>query len=317
MLAKNKVNFWLWFSGFMVIFMVFWGGFTRLTNSGLSITEWRPVTGIIPPISNADWVEEYSKYSNTPEFYLLNPDITMKDFKFIYWVEYIHRIFGRLTFFVLVIPLFFLKKFISKKESYLMLIAIMLVCVQGFFGWYMVKSGIIDLPHVNHYRLALHLITALLIFSCIIEVYASFNCGDDYRLPCSTKFFIFLLTCQIFYGALTAGLGAGYIYNNFPLMGEGFMPEYLSNPFDDPPTVQFIHRLFAYIILLFAIYEFFKKNNNYMYKIGLPLLVSIQLCLGISVLYFEVPLVLSSLHQVNAFLTFGFAYVFGKRSVEQ
>ncbi len=307
----SNVRNWLILSSFMVVLMVFWGGLTRLTHSGLSITDWRPISGILPPLSEKDWEHEKEKYHLTPEYNYINYGIELSEFKFIYLVEYFHRFLARMTFIVVALPLIFFRNHLVKIEFILMILVVLMICMQGFFGWYMVKSGLSDVPYVSHYKLALHLMTALCILSLLLEVLSRFlvrvkNYSVEHK-GCLSLSLLCLLTIQIFYGTLTAGLGAGLIYNNFPMMGANFFPEF-ANPLSDPATVQFVHRVFGFMTLILSIIEISYKRSAYSFI--LILLVVIQFIVGVIMLIFSIPLYTSLFHQVNAFSIFALVFFF-------
>ena len=166
---KDYISSWLLTCSILVILMIIIGGFTRLTNSGLSIVEWRPVTGIIPPLSEKDWQAEFTKYQNTPEYQQVGVNIYLKEFKFIFWIEFLHRLAGRVTGLIYLLPLlyFSLKQKLKTEDRLPHFLILILFFIQGFMGWYMVKSGLQSLPYISHYRLAFHLIIAVLLYSLI------------------------------------------------------------------------------------------------------------------------------------------------------
>lgn len=338
---SKQVAVWLFICAFFVFLMVIIGGLTRLTESGLSIVEWRPVTGAIPPISEEDWKQEFDKYRSSPEFKKKNKNFELDNFKNIFWLEYIHRLLGRIIGFVFLFPLFYF--LLRRKISFgifLKLAAIFVLGgVQGFMGWYMVKSGLVNDPAVSHYRLALHLGLAFIIFALIFwlalknsvvgsqrsEIRGNNYCHPEFILGSGsrTKFgmtywlswgITFLIFIQTLLGALVAGLDAGLIYNSFPLMGSGLIPEEayksIGSIFEDHATVQANHRFGAYILTLAMViytiycYKIFKKLNLLKYLLIQTALFVIQFLLGVVTLIYQVPLVFASLHQSNAMILF-------------
>lgn len=310
---------WYGIGTILLIIMVGIGGMTRLTNSGLSMVNWEPIAGIIPPLSDSDWQEEFNHYKQYPEFKLLNKNITLEGFKEIFFYEYLHRIFGRfigLYFFLPFLYLFFNKK-INYQESLRILMLITLVGMQGLLGWYMVKSGLSDNPHVSHIRLMIHLLAAMILIMFTYIQYLR-NSIDNYskRLNISKEFTVFivlLVLFQISYGAFTAGLKAGYAYNTFPLMDGNILPpdfflntSLIHNLFYAPYTIQFIHRFMGTMLLCVACYIILinlKNNNKNLLEspeIQFSFIVLVQFFLGVLTLVLKVPVLLGLAHQVCA-----------------
>jgi cytochrome c oxidase assembly protein subunit 15 len=324
---NQPVIIWLLAAAFMIVLMVAIGGITRLTNSGLSIVEWKPITGAIPPLSVSDWQAEFTKYQQSPEFKQINFNMDLKEFKFIYMLEYVHRLAGRITGIVFLIPfLFFIKRKTLDTSTIKSLGVIFLLGIlQGFIGWYMVKSGLSNHPDVSHYRLSLHLTTAFIIFGLILwQAFNLINKGKD-DCPSLPKMIIvqaWLIICyillQVVYGGLVAGLDAGLIYNTFPLMeGEILPKEALSlkpwylNLVENRAMVQFIHRILALLVTV-NITVFYIKGiiiklpRKLQIAMNLLLIVLIiQVSLGIITLIKNVPIAFASLHQIVAMLLFG------------
>ena len=283
----------------------------------------------MPPLVDSDWEMEFSKYKESPEFEKLHNHFTLGDFKGIFWLEFIHRILGRMTGMIILLPalFFWYKGHLRDWKPYVSMV--LLVGFQGFMGWWMVKSGLVDNPHVSHFRLAAHLITALILYSVIFwEIMVvscklvvtpakaggqDLNCldsrlrGNDmvciYRLSYLS---LILLFFQIFLGALVAGLDAGMIYNTFPLMGNSFVPsefELSWNMFYDPASVQFLHRCFGYIvaIVLFVLAYNIRRRSKYL-AIMLVSSVFAQILLGIFTVIYVVPMNLALAHQLFAVL---------------
>lgn len=320
---------WLFTGCFLIFSMVVIGGITRLTHSGLSMVEWNLVMGAIPPLNEQQWQDAFEKYKQFPEYQRLHYHFTVDDFKSIFWWEYIHRMVGRLIGIVFIIPflIFWAKGKISKSLMPKLLIIFAMGAFQGFLGWYMVKSGLVDKPFVSHYRLAIHLMAAFITFGftfwvALGEIYRNEtknprkSTAPIYRL---SLVFMILLLIQIVYGAFVAGLKAGYVYNTFPLMGDQFVPDsvvsldpvYL-NFLEGMAGVQFVHRSLAYILFILAGVIFFKARKlplNRQQKAGVQLLaamVIVQMLLGIFTLIWAVPITLGVLHQVGAFFLLAF-----------
>lgn len=323
----NTKNFmlaiWLSLMCLAVIIMVFVGGLTRLTDSGLSITEWQPISGIIPPISDADWNREFASYKQSPEYKAYNYNMLLGEFKAIYWLEFIHRILGRLTVLLYIIPLifFWFNNKIKKKDYFTYASIFGLFLLQGFIGWYMVKSGLVNKPDVSHYRLALHLILAIFIYSILfwqlMREYFDIilvTKTNSLKLPAILLIIaIALVILQIIIGAFVAGLNAGLVYNQFPLMGNNIIPEEFTTwqfslqLFADPVFVQFLHRIIAAIIFLqisITVINMFTINNNKLKKVAIYICLSLllQIILGIITLMYQVPISFALLHQLGSIL---------------
>ena len=328
-LVKIKyIHCWLITCSVFVFTMIFIGGLTRLTDSGLSIVEWNIFSGIFPPLINNDWIELFEKYKQFPEYKLINKNISLDDFKFIFWIEYIHRMWGRLIFLIFLIPLiiFLKKKYIPKKFKKHFLIILLLIILQGLFGWYMVKSGLNDTPDVNHYRLSIHLTMAFIIYGYLLFLTFSIYDLKKNKKKLTTKnknfhffnlFSICLILITIFSGGMVAGLDAGLVYNTFPLMGDVFIPldiwelkPKFINFFENPVTVQFEHRILGILtftlILLIWLYARIKNLPlSIKRKVNILLLVVlIQVSLGIVTLlsYVETPIAL--IHQSGALIVY-------------
>ena len=294
------------------------GGLTRLTDSGLSITEWEIIKGFFPPLSNSDWNNYFSLYKQIPEYKLQNFDMTLDEFKIIFWWEWVHRFLGRLIGLFFLIPLiyFSFKKGISQIKS--LFIIFILICFQGFLGWFMVKSGLVNRVDVSHFRLSMHLTTAFIILSLIlwnILKYKNYNFTNNhiikYNLPLIFLFTIFL---QIIFGAFVSGMDAGKIYNTWPLMGNNYFPNdsilldlFDIKAFSDPSLMQFIHRNLAYLILMifflilyFVITEQLSNFYNIMKSLGLVLFI--QIVLGIVTILSGAQMFLASMHQISSII---------------
>lgn len=317
-MKKEPVVVWLLFCCIMIIVMVFIGGVTRLTKAGLSITEWNPITGVLPPFNENQWLLEKEKYQKTPEYKIFNYDIDIRDFKKIYLIEYIHRLFARITGLIFCIPFiyFFIKKKLPKTLIIKLSIIFILGLMQGYAGWYMVKSGLVSQPHVSHYRLAMHLTLTLMIFSMMWLEFVEYVTDQKKKVEVSTSSIVLLILTlsltfiQIIYGAFVAGLNAGLIYNTFPLMDDQIIPYDLFfmqpkwiNIFQNSVAVQFIHRSLAFVIITLVI-SIVIKNRKMNSLLVLLLCFIMQTTLGIITLLLKVPIVFASAHQMFAFILF-------------
>ncbi|MDA9663522.1 COX15/CtaA family protein [bacterium] len=320
---KNKdVIFWLLSGCFLIFVMVLVGGITRLTNSGLSMVNWNLFMGAIPPLNEIEWKETFNLYKKSPEFQKINFNYTLKEFKSIFFWEYIHRMIGRLLGLVFIIPFiyFLIKNKLTKKLIVQSVILFFLGGLQGAIGWWMVKSGLVDRPDVSHYRLAIHLTTAFLTcsFTFWVALPLIFTTKHDghTRLYKYSKILFILLLLQIIFGAFVAGLNAGVGFNTWPKMNGEWIPDavYALTPFwknfihtEAPYGIQFIHRNLAYIIVAFIIFIYIKstdfqlkKHQRFSIKL-LLLLAIVQSTLGVFTLINIVPMSLALLHQLGAF----------------
>lgn len=316
-MEAKPVAIWLFLCSLMVICMVGIGGFTRLSKAGLSITEWKPITGTLPPLSEQEWLKEKSKYEATPEYKAFNYGMSMEEFRTIYLIEYVHRLIARLTGLVFILPFiyFTLKKRIPKNAVIRLSTALLFGILQAFAGWYMVKSGLVVNPHVSHYKLALHLLLALVIFALLSYQFFDYQIKPrQTKLKVSTCYIwiiLILVTVQIIFGAFVAGLNAGLIYNTFPLMDGKIVPEdlfYLQpkwlNIFENRVMVQFIHRALAFLILILtAIFTIKNASVKPVYIILLS--VIIQVILGVVTLLLHIPMAIAIAHQMFSFILFG------------
>ncbi|WP_395463236.1 COX15/CtaA family protein [Wolbachia endosymbiont of Cantharis cryptica] len=324
-MEAKPVAIWLFLCSVMVILMVGIGGFTRLTKAGLSITEWKPITGTLPPLNEQDWLQEKLKYEATPEYKAFNYGMSMEEFRIIYLIEYVHRLVARLTGLVFVLPFmyFMLKRKISKKVAIRLFIALLFGALQAFAGWYMVKSGLVAEPHVSHYRLTLHLLLALIIFALLSYQFFDYQIRPKQiklKISCNTKYYVgiilVLIMIQIIFGAFVAGLNAGSIYNTFPLMDGQIVPEDLFflqpawlNVFENRATVQFIHRALALLILVLTV-TLTIKNASVKPVYAMLLSVIIQIILGVITLLLHIPIAMAIAHQVFSFILFGSSLYF-------
>ena len=308
---------WLLLMFFLVSSMIVVGGLTRLTDSGLSITEWEFFRGFLPPLSNETWNDYFNSYKKIPEFELQNFSMNLNEFKVIFWWEWAHRFFGRLIGLCFLIPLiFFSIKIGFKKLSNLHLI-FLLICFQGFLGWYMVKSGLVNNVDVSHFRLSIHLLFAFIILSLIYWNFLDLMYpreNDKKMKNFLPEIFIIMIFLQIIFGAFVSGMDAGKIYNTWPLMGNSYFPDdnkiinlFKLSAFSDPSLVQYLHRNMAYLILtLYIIITFiiYKKKIVFLFKpiIILGFIIFLQILLGIFTLLSGAGIFISSLHQFSSIL---------------
>lgn len=315
-LALRPVFWWLILVALMIFLMVVVGGATRLTESGLSITHWSPISGAIPPLSQADWQHEFTLYQQTDEYRLEHAWMRLADFKQIFWWEWGHRLLGRLIGLVYALPLFwFLQRGRLPKRLVPRFWAMLaLGGLQGAIGWWMVASGLSGRTDVSHYRLAVHLLMALAIFSLVLWTALDLRpgrCGTDKRLKAAGLLTLALLPLQIGLGAFVAGLNAGFAFNTWPLMGDRFVPDGLwsmapvwLNAFENPVTVQFLHRCTAYALFAAGLWACacawragFRARAS-----ALAAALTGQVALGVATLVSGVPVWLGVAHQAGAVL---------------
>ena len=327
---KRPIIIWLLVGCLLIFSMVIVGGITRLTSSGLSITEWNVIMGTIPPLHQNEWQQAFEKYQQSPQFQKINFDMELSQFKSIFWWEYTHRLIGRFIGIVFIIPFFYFL-FTKKLDNPLikkLVFIFLLGGLQGFIGWYMVKSGLINNPHVSHYRLATHLITAFITYGFTFWIaldltYANQNSKfkiQNSKLKLLTTIILLIVILQVIYGAFVAGLHAGKIYNTFPKMGNEWMPDavntmipYWKNLTENLAGVQFLHRGIAWIltVLIFALWFVARKYPLTKPQRGavnlLMMVLVFQFTLGILTLLYAVPITLAVLHQTGAFFLFSSA----------
>ena len=312
---KNYISFWLASMFWIISIMIIVGGLTRLTDSGLSITEWQLFSGFLPPLSNEDWIKYFELYKKIPEFTEQNYLMTMNEFKVIFWWEWAHRFLGRLIGIFFLLPLLFFTFKLGIKKLYNLYLIFILICFQGFIGWYMVSSGLVNRVDVSHFRLSIHLIIAFFILSLILWCYLSLTIKKNtyfklnYYIP---LFFLFFIFCQIIIGAFVSGMDAGQIYNSWPLMGSSYFPDdnnfinlFKISAFSDPSLVQFMHRNLAYLILLFYLLMLIKIYRNNLKNLFLSIKIVgfflfIQILLGIFTLVYGAQIILASMHQISS-----------------
>ena len=323
---NNQISLWLMIMFIIISVMIIVGGLTRLTDSGLSITKWELFSGFLPPLNQNDWVQYFNQYKKIPEFELQNYEMSMNEFKVIFWWEWVHRFLGRLIGISFLIPLIYFSFKVKFSKLLNLYFIFFLICFQGFIGWYMVSSGLVDRVDVSHFRLSLHLVMAFLILSLIFWNYLKININYNVQNKLNIYYplgFLILIFLQIAVGAFVSGMDAGKIYNSWPLMGNTYFPNdnILSNlfklsAFNDPSLVQFMHRNLAYLIFFFYIYIFFKVYKNKMYDLYksiniLGLLIFLQIILGILTILFGARIHIASMHQISSiFLVSSCIYFF-------
>lgn len=320
---NKKVIYWLLTGCLLIFLMVVIGGITRLTHSGLSISNYKLISGTIPPMNELEWQEAFDLYKQYPEYQKLNNHFTLEDFKDIYFWEWLHRFIGRMIGLVFIFPfLYFLfTKQLTKPTIKKAIILLSLGAFQGFLGWYMVKSGLVDNPDVSHFRLAAHLTTAFITFAYTFWVAMDLMFPDKKQIDIKFRNFVrwgmAILFLQIIYGAFVAGLDAGFIHNHWPMMSEGkFMHETVyieqsplyKNFIEGKSGVQFVHRMLAYIVVIFVLLIWNKakklKLNEQQSKgiNAMVIIVFLQFLLGVFTILLQVPVWLGVAHQVGAFI---------------
>ena len=318
---NNSLNYqlkiWLIILLLLITLIILIGGLTRLTDSGLSITTWELFVGFLPPLTDEKWLTYFNLYKTIPEYSEQNSDMNLNEFKVIFWWEWFHRQLGRLVGLSVLLPLiYFTTKhgfWILKKYGFIFF----LVCLQGFFGWYMVSSGLVNRVDVSHYRLSIHLVTAFIILSIVFWNFLQLTNLKINQISIklySIKLFLFLLFLQLAIGAFVSGMDAGTVYNTWPLMGSSYFPDDSNfielldiTVFENPSIVQFIHRNLAYLIILVYIYILifvFNGSNKIFRKpiliIGISLFL--QVILGVLTILSGVKIFYASLHQINSIL---------------
>ena len=328
---KRFVEIWLYSMFILVFLIVAVGGLTRLTDSGLSITEWELFKGILPPLTDSKWLFYFDEYKKIPEYVEINYNMTLSEFKVIYYWEYGHRILARLIGLFSIIPMIYLffkfkkeRKNISKYS-----VIFILICVQGFVGWFMVSSGLIENTDVSHYRLALHLSLALTILSIIFWFIMETIKISPFKKKFNNSFlnfFFILIILQIVLGAFLAGMDGGLIYNSWPDMNGNFLPNDINNidlflysSLDNPSVVQFYHRFTAYLLfisLLFLNYYTYRTKIDFKPVLILNIAIFVQIVLGIVTLITGVKITYASLHQLGSvFVLTSFLYIKYKNTI--
>nr|MBS0020748.1 COX15/CtaA family protein [Gammaproteobacteria bacterium] len=327
---RRQIAIWLLACCALVFSMVVLGGVTRLTGSGLSMVEWEPISGVLPPRDDAAWEAEFARYRESPEYRKVNVGMTLTEFKTIFWFEYAHRLLGRALGLVFILPLlyFWLRGKIERSLVPKLVLVFIIGGLQGLLGWYMVKSGLIDNPHVSQYRLAAHLMVAIAVYGYMLWI--ALGLLGHPRVPAAAStavergalkrlalFVTFLILLTVLSGAFVAGLKAGLAYNTFPKMGDAWIPAGLlaldplyRNFFENIVTVQFQHRLLATLVLLSVLLFWFLARRQAFSpwaRFGSHLLLAmtlLQVGLGIVTLLLYVPIPLAAAHQANALLLF-------------
>ncbi len=331
-MENKKIARWMfWLAGLAAV-MVVLGGLVRLTQSGLSMTDWDVLMGIFPPVSEQAWQQEFEQYKQFPEYKLVNKGMSLQEFKFIFYMEYLHRMLGRVLGLVYFIPLviFWKNGSIPREQRPAFLGIGVLLLFQGLFGWYMVKSGLVDRPHVSHFRLTGHLLLAMAFLAATLWMGMRWlhdpQRADAPRFSAkavsATRIFLWLLIGQVALGGLVAGLKAGAVSPTFPLMHGQWIPPLIwsfepwyMNFSENPVMIHFLHRWNAFIVLFFAFYlvRLLYREPDFeqikMPVIVLSVLINLQLLLGIFTVLMSVPVALASLHQAVALLLFVFTVI--------
>ena len=322
--GNQAIATWLFTLAAMILVMVSIGGVTRLTGSGLSIIEWRPIIGILPPFSEAEWLRVFTLYQTSPQYQEINTGITLSGFKAIFWWEFVHRLWGRLIGVVFILPFlwFLLRRQIGPALAPRLVLLFILGGAQGVLGWYMVQSGLVDIPEVSQYRLTAHLVLALALYVALLWTALKLRQPEpettpDRRLAGMRALAIttlVLVTITILSGAFVAGTHAGFTFNTFPFMDgrlvpDGYLPPpWYASPFEDIATIQFHHRVLAIVSLVVAIATWWRSRWIVLVQRarrvanGLLIMVCLQVALGISTLVLVVPVPLAAAHQAGAVL---------------
>ena len=323
---NNQLSLWLILMFWIISIMIVVGGLTRLTDSGLSITEWQLFSGFFPPLNQNEWIHYFSLYKKIPEYQLQNFNMSLDEFKVIFWWEWAHRFLGRLIGISFLIPLIYFSFKIRILKLINFYFIFFLLCFQGFIGWYMVSSGLIDRVDVSHFRLSIHLLLAFIILSLILWSYLKINVNYktlnkiNHLIP---FFFLLLIFTQIVIGAFVSGMDAGKIYNSWPLMGNSYFPDdsniislFKLSAFSDPSLVQFIHRNLAYVITFFYFFMIYKVYRNKVYELYkaisiLGFFILLQIILGIYTIMYGAHIYIAAMHQLSSiFLVSSSIYFF-------
>jgi len=323
----RTVATWLLICCGLVFVMVVLGGVTRLTGSGLSMVDWRPLMGILPPMGDAEWQRVFEMYQQSPEFLKINSNFGVDEFKSIFWLEYLHRLLGRTIGLVFFVPFvfFFARGYIRRTEWPKYTLMFVLGGMQGLLGWYMVKSGLVDVPHVSQYRLTAHLAAAFMIYAYMFWVAMSLlfpraESAQRHAWYGKMLALFIVITITVISGGFVAGLKAGKIYNTFPMMGDYWFPPGLlaleplwRNVFDNMITVQFDHRWLAITTLILIVVFWFRARKASLPARAKPAVNALlhtailQVALGITTLLMAVPVILGATHQGVAMLLFTIA----------
>ena len=314
-----KINYQLslWLISMFVIIsiMIVVGGLTRLTDSGLSITKWDLFSGFLPPLNHNDWIMYFDLYKKIPEFKLQNYNMSLQEFKIIFWWEWGHRFLGRVIGIVYLIPLIYFSFKIKFSKILNFYLIFFLICFQGFIGWYMVSSGLVDRVDVSHFRLSIHLLIAFIILSLIFWNYLKVTNNQNVLNGIGSNIpfiFLVLIFIQIIVGAFVSGMDAGKIYNSWPLMDNTYFPNdsnfrdlFRLSAFSDPSLVQFMHRNLAYLITIFYVFIFFKIYKNRLVNLYrtvniLGLFIILQIILGIFTVIYGAQIYIAAMHQLSS-----------------
>lgn len=325
---RRHLRMWLWTGAALTAATLVIGGITRLTESGLSIVDWAPIVGAVPPLNEGDWREAFARYQQYPEYVKLRPDMTLSEFKSIYFWEYLHRMMGRLIGMAFLIPFvwFLIRGYFNGPLVRRVLVLFALGGLQGLMGWYMVSSGLVDRPDVSHYRLAAHLLLAMTIFGTCVWFANDLLARPSPSIDARSRRFMLraliglgaLLVVQIFWGALVAGLKAGFIYATFPLMDGGLLPPnawwkdpWPINLVESMATVQWVHRVLATALLIGAIAFVARVQREpglarfRRWSAALAALIVLQYGLGVTTLLTHVRIPIAVAHQLTALLIVG------------
>lgn len=328
--VSKYVKYWLYLIYLLLLAIIIIGGITRLTGSGLSITQWKPIHGIIPPLSYKDWQEEFAAYKQIAQYRELNFGINLAEFKQLFWWEWTHRLLARMIGFIVIIPLilFWLTNKLDRRLKWNLVGLFLLGSLQGVIGWWMVSSGLgnSQLTSVSQYRLAIHLSMAAIIMTAVLALARSLSVKHASKIPLSLRIFsalmVVLILLQIFMGAIVAGLHAGLVANSWPLMEGSLLPTHLFKSmtswhsiFEEPRLAQFIHRSIAYIVFIMALLQAFysdkllPQSRHARRCFYLFLLVLAQAAIGVITLLTYVPIFLAILHQIFAFILLSYAII--------
>ena len=314
---NNQLSIWLISMFFIISIMIIVGGLTRLTDSGLSITKWQLFSGFLPPLNQNEWILYFDLYKQIPEFKLQNFNMTIREFKVIFWWEWAHRFLGRLIGLCFIIPLIYFSFKIKLSKLFNLYLIFFLICFQGLVGWYMVSSGLVDRIDVSHFRLSIHLVIAFLILSLILWNYLQINKTNNIPnkiSPIIPFLFLFLIFLQLIIGAFVSGMDAGKIYNSWPFMGDTYFPNdnnvenlFKLSVFSDPSLVQFIHRNLAYLIGFYFIFILYKVYKNKIFNLYsstnlLGVFIILQIILGVITIVSGAQIYIASMHQISSIL---------------
>ena len=323
---NNQISLWLILMFWIISIMIIVGGLTRLTDSGLSITKWQLFSGFFPPMSHDDWILYFNLYKKIPEYKLQNFSMSLQEFKIIFWWEWGHRFLGRLIGIMFLVPLIYFSFKVRFKKLINFYFIFLLICFQGFIGWYMVSSGLVDRIDVSHFRLSVHLLMAFLILSLIFWNYLTIKANNNITNKINLLIpliFLILIFIQIVIGAFVSGMDAGKIYNSWPLMGTTYFPNdnnlinlFKLSVFSDPSLVQFIHRNLAYLITIYYVFMLYKVYKNKIYDLYtsiniLGIFILTQIILGILTIIYGAQIFIASMHQLSSiFLVSSSIYFF-------